>query len=160
MAALVYALEWDYLGGLGDRAGMRTSWLRLKPAKTEITREVQKADGGGEDRKDKTISALPPHSTAFYTQIKFEAQRSRYRQSWYYTRATSKSLFSLPALGKERVTSYFRCGFLTFTIFWSPQEQATITASLVRVLKITQKLKWNPTHDSLSVALWLLMHNS
>lgn len=45
MAALVYALEWDYLGGLGDRAGMRTSWLRLKPAKTEITREVQKADG-------------------------------------------------------------------------------------------------------------------
>lgn len=81
MAALVYALEWDYLGGLGDRAGMRTSWLRLKPAKTEITREVQKADGGGEDRKDKTVSALPPHSTAFYTQIKFEAQRSRYRQS-------------------------------------------------------------------------------
>ena len=76
MAALVYALEWDYPGFLGDWAGMMTSWLRLKPAKTEITREVQKAGGGGDDRKDKPVSALPPNSTAFYTQIKFEAQRS------------------------------------------------------------------------------------
>lgn len=122
MAALVYALEWDYLGGLGDWAGMSTSWLRLKPAKTEITGEVQKADGGGEDRKDKPVAALPPNSTAFYTQTKFEAQRSCYRQSWYYTGATSKSLLSSSALGKECVTSHFRCGFLTFTIFWSPQE--------------------------------------
>lgn len=120
IAALVYALEWDYLGGLGDWAGMRTSRLRLKPAKTEITREVQQAGGGGEDRKDKPVSALPPNSAALYTQIKFEAQRSCYRRSWYYSRATSKSLFSSSALGKERVTSYFRCGFLTFTIFWSP----------------------------------------
>lgn len=145
MAALVYALEWDYLRGLGDWAGMRASWLRLNPAKTEITQEVQKAGGGGEDRKDKPISALPPNSTPFYTQTKFEAQRSCYRQSWYYARATSKSLFSLSALGKERVTSYFRCGFLTFTIFWSPQEQATVMALLAQVLKITQKLKWNQT---------------
>lgn len=45
-----------------------TSWLRLKPAKTQITRGVQKAGGGGEDRKSKAASALPPHSTAFYTQ--------------------------------------------------------------------------------------------
>lgn len=81
MAAVVYALEWDYLGGLGDWAGMRTGWLRLKPAKTEITLEVQKVDGGGEDRKDKPVSALPPHSTAFYIQIELEAQRSCYRQS-------------------------------------------------------------------------------
>lgn len=144
--ALVYALERDYLGGLGDWAGMRTSCLRHKPAKTEITQEVQKAGGGGEDRKDKPAPALPPNSTAFYTQIELGAQRSRYRQSWYYTRATSKSLFSSSALGKGRVTSYFRCGFLTFTIFWSPQEQATVMALLARVLKITQQLKWNQTH--------------
>lgn len=63
MAAVVYALEWDYLGGLGDWAGMRASWLRLNPPKTEITHEVQKAGGGGEDRKDKPVSALAPNST-------------------------------------------------------------------------------------------------
>lgn len=76
MAVLVYALEWDYPGVLGDWAGMKTSWLRLKPATTEITREVQKVGGGGDNRKDKPVSALPPDSTAFYTQIKFAAQRS------------------------------------------------------------------------------------
>lgn len=74
MAALVYALKWDYLGGLGDWAGMRTSWWDTKPAKTEITREVQKAAGGGENKKDKPVPALPPNSTAFYTQIEFEAK--------------------------------------------------------------------------------------
>lgn len=63
-------------GVLGDWAGKMTSWLRLKPAKTQITQEVQKAGGGGENRKDKPVPALPPNSTAFYTQIKFEAQRS------------------------------------------------------------------------------------
>lgn len=133
-------------GGLGDWAGMRTSWLRHEPAKTEIPREVQKAGGGGEHRKDKPAPALPPSSTALYTQIELRAQRSCYRQSWYYTRATSKSLFSSSVLGKERVTSYFRCGFLTFTIFWSPQERATVMTLLARVLKITQKLKRNQTH--------------
>lgn len=75
MAALVYALEWDY-PRYWDWAGKMTSWLRLKPAKTQITQEVQKAGGGGENRKDKPVPALPPNSTAFYTQIKLEAQRS------------------------------------------------------------------------------------
>jgi len=74
--SLVYALEWDYPGVCSDWAGMTTSWLRLQPTKTEITGEVQKAGGGGDDRKGKPTSALPPNSTAFYTQIKFAAQRS------------------------------------------------------------------------------------
>ena len=80
---LLWFMHWNGIiwGGLGDWAGMRTSRLRLKPAKTEITREVQQAGGGGEDRKDKPVSALPPNSAALYTQIKFEAQRSCYRRS-------------------------------------------------------------------------------
>lgn len=45
MAALVYALEWDYPGFLGDWAGMTTSWLRLKPAKTEITERCRRRVG-------------------------------------------------------------------------------------------------------------------
>lgn len=61
---------------LGDWAGIKSGWLRLKPAKTEITGEMQKVAGGGDNQQDKHISALPTSAAAFYTQIKFAAQRS------------------------------------------------------------------------------------
>lgn len=138
-AALVYVVEWDYPGFLGDWAGTTRSWLRLRPGKTELTREVQKAGGGGDNRKDKPVSALPPNSTAFYTQIEFAATEVLLETKLRLHQSHIKGPFFF-ALGKERATSYFRCGFLTFTIFWSPQEQAPVVALLALVCKMTQKL--------------------
>lgn len=157
MAALVYALEWDYPGVLGDWAGMTTSWLRLKPAKTEITREVQKADGGGDDRKDKPVSALPPNSTAFYTQIKFEGRGLVRDKADTTLEPHQRAFFLCLSLVKSVWPLISDVDFWHLPYFGHLKNRLLSWLYLLRSLRLLRSWSEIQHTTALSVALWLLM---